>query len=312
MFVTFGMLLVGTYTLTKKKSRTATDFPFAKLSNGAVKKVARGWRRVAFQKVYRKSRHIYTVQATIWRDKKLVGFLHNHLVKSASDTTVLRWSPRKKRRADIPSHEVTLDYQFHMNGVDHKDRDTTDWTVSIKTYRFYLRILFWLLDGVLHAMKTIVKHTVGEDLNHKWYEYTKAVYGRYRFQMDLANALITLGLKMDWKDFSDPRPSYMRQVDWVPCACGRCFFCENGLTHGVAHKTTGHKRSYERVDCLPVRETMKHQDWCSLCTNRIKRMHPTYSSKQVNKARLKSRKGCVGCDKWVCATCWSDFEHGTV
>lgn len=32
IFTSFGMLLVGTYALTKKKSRSADDFPFAKLS----------------------------------------------------------------------------------------------------------------------------------------------------------------------------------------------------------------------------------------------------------------------------------------
>jgi len=39
------MLMVGTVKMTKKKSRTAADFPFEKLSNGAMKKNKRGWNR---------------------------------------------------------------------------------------------------------------------------------------------------------------------------------------------------------------------------------------------------------------------------
>jgi hypothetical protein len=39
IFLSFLMLLVGTYAVTKKKSCSADDFPFAKLSNGALKKV---------------------------------------------------------------------------------------------------------------------------------------------------------------------------------------------------------------------------------------------------------------------------------
>jgi hypothetical protein len=35
MYVSFAMLLVGMYALMKDKSRTADDFPFAKLSKGA-------------------------------------------------------------------------------------------------------------------------------------------------------------------------------------------------------------------------------------------------------------------------------------
>ncbi len=42
IFVSFLILLVVIYALTKKKSRTADDCPVAKLSNGALKKVKRG------------------------------------------------------------------------------------------------------------------------------------------------------------------------------------------------------------------------------------------------------------------------------
>ena len=90
IFVTFGMLLVGTYALTKKKSRTASDFPFHKLSNSSLKRIERGWKRVAFQKVERNNKLLYTMQATIWKDKKLVGFLHNHLVSGNADDSVKR------------------------------------------------------------------------------------------------------------------------------------------------------------------------------------------------------------------------------
>ena len=38
------------------------------------------------------------------------------------------------------SGKVTTDYSYHMNGVDHKDRDTANWTVSLKSNRFYLQI----------------------------------------------------------------------------------------------------------------------------------------------------------------------------
>jgi hypothetical protein len=76
IYVSFSMLLVGTYALTKKKLRIANNFPFAKLSNGALKKVPRGWKRMARRKIVHQNQTtpLYTVQATIWKDKKLVGF----------------------------------------------------------------------------------------------------------------------------------------------------------------------------------------------------------------------------------------------
>ena len=96
IYVSFSMLLVGTYALTKKKSRTADDFPFAKLSNGALNRVKRGWKRMARRKIVNRNQitPLYTVQATVWKDKKLVGFLHYHLVEDTEGHTVERWSPR--------------------------------------------------------------------------------------------------------------------------------------------------------------------------------------------------------------------------
>jgi hypothetical protein len=76
-----------------------------------------------------------------------------------------------------------------MNGVDHKDRDTADWTVSLKSNWFNLRIFYWLFDdGVLHAMYCIVK-VVARDKAHPWHKYLSKHSGRYKFQMDLANSL---------------------------------------------------------------------------------------------------------------------------
>ena len=75
--------MLGTFTPTKKKSRTADDFPFANLSNGALKQVKRGWMRAAHLNVFlgNNSKPACTMQATIWKDKKLVGLLHNFEIK---------------------------------------------------------------------------------------------------------------------------------------------------------------------------------------------------------------------------------------
>jgi hypothetical protein len=194
---------------------------------------------------------LYMVQATVWKDKKLVGFLHNHLVADTEDHTVERWSPRKKKRKSISSHEVTTDYSYHMNGVDHKDRDTADWMVSLKPNRFYLQIFYWLFDDILHAMYSVIK-MVASDKPHPWHKYLSKHLGRYKFQMDLAIHLISRGIIMDWSDIEDinKKPVYMRKQDYVPCACMVCFFCTNRLTHGIDHKKKGkHRSRLHQADC---------------------------------------------------------------
>jgi hypothetical protein len=62
---------------------------------------------MAHQKIV--NQNWYTIQATVWKDKKLVGFLHNHLVEDMEGHTVERWLPWKKKRKSISSHGVTTD-----------------------------------------------------------------------------------------------------------------------------------------------------------------------------------------------------------
>ena len=74
LFKEFDMTYIATYNLSKKKSRTATDFPFSKLGGGAMKIAGRGFTRTAFQNVKNiLGRKLYTKAATTWNDKKEVG-----------------------------------------------------------------------------------------------------------------------------------------------------------------------------------------------------------------------------------------------
>ena len=62
-----------------------------------------------------------------------------------------------------------------------------------------MRIFYWLFDGILHAMYTTIK-VVGSDKAHPWRKYLNKHLGRYKYQMDLANDLISHGISMDWLD----------------------------------------------------------------------------------------------------------------
>jgi hypothetical protein len=92
-----------------------------------------------------------------------------------------------------------MDYSYNMSGVDQKDRDTADWMVLLKPNRFYLQIFYWLFDGVLHAMYSIIK-VVARHKAHPWHKYLSKHLGCNKFQMDLANKAISRGIGMDWSD----------------------------------------------------------------------------------------------------------------
>ena len=67
------------------------------MSGGALNTTARGWFCTAVKEIGAGTTHAFTVQATVWKDKKQVQFLHNHLVEPSVDVTVNRWSQSRHK-----------------------------------------------------------------------------------------------------------------------------------------------------------------------------------------------------------------------
>ena len=178
--------------------------------------------------------------------------------------------------------------------------------------RFYLRIFYWLFNGVLHAMYSIIK-VVADDKAHPWHKYLSKHLGRYKFRMDLANDLISPGIGMDWSDVEDSnaRPDYVRKQDWVPCACTTCFFCKKGLTHGIDHKKKGKRRSRSGLLECPAKRanvTDKPQR-CTLCIKNQRALNATANYAELERLCRETRLGCTTCEANVCAPCWKVFDH---
>jgi len=160
VFFSCGCLLIGTCVLTKKKSRTADDFPFHRMSSQALQRVPRGWRRRA-TRLFSGRNSLgqacsFVGQATVWRDKKQVAFLHSHKVEpfSAGDS-VLRCSSAAGKRLKLCGVPAQMDYSTSYNGVDRHDRDVGDWGISVMTHRFLFRIHFWIFDASIHLMHNV-------------------------------------------------------------------------------------------------------------------------------------------------------------
>jgi hypothetical protein len=115
-----------------------------------------------------------------------------------------------------------------MNGVDRNDRDSADYTTSIRINRWYLRIFFWVLDRVIFSCYIIAVYLAASGLKPAWNKYRSQLTGRYD-QVDLLSLITVLaGLKAPY-DEAD-KPKWMRQKKVIPCRCGVCFFCVEGKT----------------------------------------------------------------------------------
>ena len=199
----------------------------------------------------------------------------------------MRWRGRY-----IKSAIIKMDY----------DNDTVEGTIGSET-------------------QDIVKH----DPEHPWKRYVNRNNGRYRFQMDLAISLINHGLSLDWKNpktKNEPpdRPSYVRKKDWYPCGCPekdggqvRCFFCMNGLTHGITHKEKGAKRptpSKSKRQCPKIRVSFKKgkvvQGRCGYCMAEVMKANPGMTQDDARKVKgvKQPTMGCDVCEEYVCKAHW--------
>ncbi len=83
-------------------------------------------------------------------------FLVTNRVGFSQGLTVKRHVKGKKKSETIPEPHAHADYVKSMNGVDRNDRDSRNYSTSIRTNGWYLCIFFWAMDRVVHAEHSIV------------------------------------------------------------------------------------------------------------------------------------------------------------
>jgi hypothetical protein len=321
----FNMAVVGTVTLTTKKSRTATDVPFSKPSGPATKSVSKGFMRRAVAKmtdIFAGAPKWMYVQAVAWKDNKFFGVLSSILIGPAdADDHVLRYSKETRKREEVSCHPVVKEYAKYMGAVDRADRDIKEWGTNTKRRSGEPtdNIAYYLLDINSNNNHRIATYDHADRAPPAFKKYCrkkdKGTYpanSRYNFQRDMALAMMTLGLEREWGADGNP-PSWARQVGFIPCGCGKCFFCEKGLTNGIMHKPRQAKKrksmTPNKTDCTRHVETETGK--CSACyqvkKERIeakaaaagRQASCTDFKNAQNNARLK----CLGCAKKFCSSC---------
>ena len=224
LFIKYGWTLCGTMTPTDKKTRTGHDVPFHKLSTGAKASVPRGWFREAVLELCDRGRKFY-IQCTTWKDKKQVMFLHTNTIGRTKDNHVRRHIRGQRDRNVIRAPLSQATYVEWFNAVDRNDRDSADYSTTIRTNRYYIRILCWALDRVLHACYVIVCECAKANIGPtRWKRYLSKHDGRHDFQIELGISLLNRAIELDWNGVG-LKPKWMRRSTLVPCDCKMCYFC---------------------------------------------------------------------------------------
>jgi hypothetical protein len=308
-------------TPTDKKTRSRRDVPFLKLSNGARNAVPRGWYREAVLKMKTPTGKRFYLQCTTWRDKKQVMFLHTNTIGRSSDNYVRRHVRGVRGRQVILAPFCQKHYREYFNAVDINDRDSADCSTSIRTIRYYIRLLCWSLDRVIHTLYVIVcqcaKAGIGKS---EWKKYLSKHNGRHDFQIHLALALINYAIQLDWDGISE-RPDWMRQKPFLPCDCKRCYFCKNGLTGRIRNaKNEEYLVQYKCGKRLRSRGCTENRvkiqadtDYCRMCFRKQPDLKEdgqrnTFTEKRA--ACKQSYLGCAVCLEPICKACWPAYDHG--
>ena len=271
-------------------------------------KVPRGWFREACIERKTDTGKTFYVQHTTWKDRKQVCFLHTTEIGASTGHFVQRSGRGQQGRSTFAAPRSQQDYAKHFNAVDRNDRDSADYTTSLRTNRWYLRVFFWLLDRVVHQLYVTVIYSALNDIGPEvWKIYLKK-HGRRKFQIDLGRDLMNYAIRSSWNGVGQ-KPNWMRQYDPLPCECTKCFFCLNSLTSGVDHKrkrkTVTHFVQRDRTRTKTVDCTDKLVDlgvgssWCRQCYR-----ERTGTKKEKLNGISSSRMGCPSCEEHICKKCW--------
>ena len=131
-------------------------------------------------------------------------------------------------------------------------------------------------------------------------------------------APINYALEHEWEDLDGPRPNWMRQKEFLPCDCKKCFFCVKGLTNGISHKRKAktvvvESKKKRRVivghaDFRVKLGKKKGSSYCRMCYRNQKSAVGTDGKKLTAEEKKEkcnwSYMGCTECGEQVCGVCW--------
>ena len=150
-------------------------------------------------------------------------FLNTNKVGFINGLSVKRHGKGQIEREEIAGPRAQKYDVTFFNEVDRNDQDSADWSTTIRTNHYYLQLLCWVLDRVVHSLFEVVvycsKSKIGKP---SWKKYYNKNTERPDFQIDLGIDMLNYGIGLNW--VGKKRPDYMRTGRLVPCDCKMSFF----------------------------------------------------------------------------------------
>ena len=320
MLAVYGLYIVGTYSPRKGAKQDKESFPFEKLTPADASCVGRGWQRRAISTITRKAADVtkkVVVQAIIWKDSKVCGFISTAFVGACEDSSVLRSCKGMFKSLKVKAHDAIIAYLSYYGAVDRADRGIADYTISVRCSRWFMRVVFWVLDVILWNIWCIVQFRI--DAGDKYYQQFKGntgvPSGRYRFQLELADQLIAYSLEMAIKEAGGSR----RNVKWAAQIGGGRFQSPASRApsagNSASFQSPAPSQAPPQTPSELVERPRTHKlvpyvgrnTYCQLCYNYG--TDKTLSVGQRRKASNKTNHMCKVCNVRVCPKCENTGIH---
>lgn len=124
------------------------------------------------------------IVVTKWHDNKVVHIISNYKGPLPVEN-VKRWSVAEKKKVDVPRPASIGEYNSYMGGIDLHDMLMELYRVNIRVRRYYLRIVYHLLDMcVVNSWLLYRRHC--KQLNDK-------IMSLLKFKLEISHALLQCG-----------------------------------------------------------------------------------------------------------------------
>ena len=298
----YGIYLVGTYTPKKGKPAASGSYPFKKMKGALTKLVKRGWVRRATQAFKQQPgpfRTSVVVQAIIWKDCKVCGFISTAFVGAMrAQATVARTVGSMLKGLTVAAHDVIIAYLRYCGGVDMADRGMADYDVGYRSTRWMMRVVFWCINAVFWNLWVIVlfkAHNGDGSLKQYRRDSTKRVHGRHLFNLDLSRAMIEHATTGALAEVGGDR----RKVMWLPQDT------KFGAGKAAVEQTPMASPTLPLLPQGPHYPPVQQPrpDNCTVCY--AKHAGKGLSQPQRKKLCNHTQFRCVVCEKWICPSCWN-------
>uniref|UniRef100_A0A3B3S9X1 PiggyBac transposable element-derived protein domain-containing protein n=1 Tax=Paramormyrops kingsleyae TaxID=1676925 RepID=A0A3B3S9X1_9TELE len=130
---------------------------------------------------------------------------------------------RGKQYVEVDRPHIVKVYNHNMGGVDLADMFAALYRIDIHPRRWYLRILYYLIDLSLVNCWLLYRHHLNQKQEKKYMPLLD-------FRVQVADALIKVGKQADLNSRKRGRPSLEDDPTSHQAKRGRCRLCKNGYT----------------------------------------------------------------------------------